>query len=92
MGLGLDQGRPAGAQVRQGLRGRPCGPGAGRSKFIQKGDVSLSFSPKGKRYTIRTVGDLTNALMRTQPGVSVSIKCRRGRKTFTWKGKIGVSE
>jgi serine protease Do len=87
-----DKGRPAGAVVRKVLRGSPCGPSGGRSKFIQKGDVILSFSPKGKRYPIRTVGDLTNALMKTQPGVPVSIKCRRGRKTFTWKGKIGVSE
>lgn len=85
-------GKPIGAEVVEIQKGSPCGQVGGSSKYLQKGDVILSFSPGGKRYGISTESDLANALMQAQAGATVSVRVRREKKVFTWTGKLGTQE
>ena len=86
------KGKPIGARIDGMDRRSPCARKNGSSKGLIAGDVIRYFTPAGKRYKINTKKDLTNALMQCKAGVKVSIRVRRGRREFTWSGKLGTRD
>jgi serine protease Do len=83
------KGKPAGAKILFIDPRSPCGRDA-RNSSVAVGDLIVSLSVKGRRYVVRTQGDIANALMQTQAGAPVTIYYRRNGRSDRWSGKLGT--
>ncbi|MCB9829028.1 MAG: trypsin-like peptidase domain-containing protein [Planctomycetes bacterium] len=81
-----DKGKSAGAKIRILAPDSPCAKGR---DTLQTGDIIIRFgSGSGKR--IYTATDLMQELSLLQAGDKIIIKYKRGNRTFTWKGELGI--
>ncbi|MEZ6009814.1 MAG: trypsin-like peptidase domain-containing protein [Planctomycetota bacterium] len=81
-----DKGKSAGAKIRAIAPDSPCAKGR---DTLQAGDIITRFGAgSGKR--IYTATDLMQELSLLQAGDKIIIKYKRGNRTFTWKGVLGI--